>query len=86
VRSKLVHGSDWPIIALPPLMDLGVRRSWSVMFEPNWMRRDIQIKQHLGFDDAYWRRAAEVLRLPRRAAAAGEAAPAGAVAAPAAAS
>jgi predicted TIM-barrel fold metal-dependent hydrolase len=63
VRSKLVHGSDWPIIALPPLMELGIRRSFAAMRERNWMRRDVLIKQQLGFDDAYWRRGAEVLRL-----------------------
>jgi hypothetical protein len=34
------------------------------MREPNWMQRDVLIKQHLGFDDAYWRRAAQVLRMP----------------------
>ena len=65
VRAKLLHGSDWPIIALPPAMELGVGRSLRAMGERNWMRRDVLIKQQLGFDDAYWRRAATVLRLPR---------------------
>ena len=65
VREKLVHGSDWPIPALPPVMSLTWRQSAGVMRESNWMRRDVLIKQHLGFDDAYWRRAAKVLRLPR---------------------
>src|SRR3954462_15838447 len=27
VRSKLVHGSDWPIRPVPPLMELGIRRT-----------------------------------------------------------
>jgi predicted TIM-barrel fold metal-dependent hydrolase len=67
VRAKLVHGSDWPIIALPPLLELGVAKSLAAMNEPNWMRRDVLIKQQLGFDDAYWRRGAEVLRLGERA-------------------
>jgi hypothetical protein len=40
----------------------------SAMVQRNWMRRDVLIKQQLGFDDAYWRRAAEVLRLSERAA------------------
>ncbi len=65
VRAKLVHGSDWPIIALPPVTELGIRKSLANMRERNWIRRDVLIKQQLGFDDAYWRRAAEVLRLPR---------------------
>jgi predicted TIM-barrel fold metal-dependent hydrolase len=64
VRAKLVHGSDWPIIALPPLRRLGLRKSMSLLFrEVNWMRRDVRIKQELGFDDAYWQRAAPLLRL-----------------------
>ena len=65
VREKLVHGSDWPIPALPPVMNLNWRDSLAVMGEGNWMRRDVLIKQRLGFDDAYWHRAARVLRLPR---------------------
>jgi hypothetical protein len=60
-----VHGSDWPIIALPPVTELGIGKSLATMGERNWMRRDVLIKQQLGFDDAYWRRAAQVLRLPR---------------------
>src|SRR5687767_10539767 len=43
VRSKLVHGSDWPIIALPPLMELKPRQSIGVFLEPNWMRRDVMV-------------------------------------------
>jgi hypothetical protein len=30
--------------------------------EPNWLRRDVLIKKRLGFDDAYWQRAGQVLR------------------------
>jgi predicted TIM-barrel fold metal-dependent hydrolase len=64
VRGKLIHGSDWPIIALPPMSRLGWRKSMSLLFrEQNWMRRDVRIKQELGFDEAYWQRAATVLRL-----------------------
>ena len=63
VREKLVHGSDWPIPALPPVMSLNWRESLTVMRESNWMRRDVLIKERLGFDDAYWHRAAKVLRM-----------------------
>lgn len=64
VRSKLLHGSDWPIISLPPPRRVGWSRGWTLMREPNWMRRDLLIKRRLGFDDDYWHRAAKVLRLP----------------------
>jgi uncharacterized protein len=63
VRSKLVHGSDWPILPVPPVMDLGIRRTTALMFDRNWLRRDCRIKEELGFEDAYWHRAAKVLRL-----------------------
>lgn len=63
VREKLVHGSDWPIPAVPPVRQIGLRASWAAMREKNWMRRDVRIKEALGFDDAYWRRGAKVLRL-----------------------
>ena len=65
VRRKLVHGSDWPIIALPSPGRLGWAEAWRLLrHEHNWMRRDVLIKQRLGFDEAYWRRAATILRLP----------------------
>lgn len=63
VRRKLLHGSDWPIIPLPPAMELGVFPALALLREPNWLRRDCLIKQQLGFDDAYWNRAAAVLKL-----------------------
>ena len=65
VRDKLVHGSDWPIIAVPPVMDVGWRETFALMGERNWMRRDVLIKKKLDFDEAYWRRASKILRLPR---------------------
>lgn len=68
VREKLVHGSDWPILPVPPLR-AGVEGLWSSWREPNWIRRDILIKQRLGFDDAYWHRAAKVLGVANRYAA-----------------
>jgi predicted TIM-barrel fold metal-dependent hydrolase len=64
VRSKLLHGSDWPIIAVPPVMDCGLRCALTLMRDANWMRRDVRIKDRLGFDEAYWHRAAQVLRMP----------------------
>jgi predicted TIM-barrel fold metal-dependent hydrolase len=67
VRRKLVHGSDSPIIPLPPLR-IGWRRSWELLSnESNWLRRDVLIKRALGFDEDYWRRAANILRLPQGA-------------------
>jgi predicted TIM-barrel fold metal-dependent hydrolase len=66
VRRKLVHGSDWPIIALPPISRLGVGCCFDMLAEGNWMLRDILIKQKLGFDADYWRRAGTLLRLTTR--------------------
>ncbi|MDB5295203.1 MAG: metal-dependent hydrolase superfamily protein [Phycisphaerales bacterium] len=64
VRQKLVHGSDWPVPAVPPATRLPLRQTVAALRERNWMRRDVMIKEALGFDAAYWRRAAEVLKLP----------------------
>jgi predicted TIM-barrel fold metal-dependent hydrolase len=64
VRNKLIHGSDWPIISLPPPLRVGFGASWSLMKDRNWLRRDVLIKQKMGvFNDAYWHRAAKVLRM-----------------------
>jgi predicted TIM-barrel fold metal-dependent hydrolase len=62
VREKLVHGSDWPIIAIPPVGQIDVGTSIRLLRDPNWLRRDVRIKQQLDFDDAYWHRAGKVLR------------------------
>ncbi len=75
VRGKLVHGSDWPIVAVPPLRAGPLKALRLLATEGNWMRRDVLIKRALGFDDAYWHRAATLLRLPpegRASTAAGE--------------
>jgi predicted TIM-barrel fold metal-dependent hydrolase len=65
VRAKLVHGSDWPIMALPPVHLIGLPETISLLLsELNWMRRDVLIKQKLGFDEAYWHRGATLLRIP----------------------
>ena len=63
VRQKLVHGSDWPIISIPPIFRVGFLQAMELMRDPNWMRRDIAIKRELGFDDEYWQRGAKVLNL-----------------------
>jgi hypothetical protein len=63
VRSKLVHGSDWPILPLPPVRHTGVVGALSLLRERNWMRRDALVKQRLGLDADYWTRAARLLRV-----------------------
>jgi uncharacterized protein len=66
VRAKLVHGSDWPILPLPPLRRTGVRAGVACMRETNWMKRDALIKQRLGLvEDDYWMRAGRLLRVRR---------------------
>jgi len=67
IRRKLVHGSDWPIMPLPPPARLGWGPAWRLMGERNWMRRDVLIKQKMGLDEAYWQRAGKILRLKREA-------------------
>ena len=64
LRSKLVHGSDWPIVPLPPWQRIGWRKALGLLREKNWMRRDVLAKRALGFDQAYWQRAGTILRLP----------------------
>ena len=66
VREKLVHGSDWPILPIPPLRHTGLGGSLAAWREGNWIRRDVKIKERMGFDDAYWHRAAKVLRVDKR--------------------
>lgn len=63
VRAKIIHGSDWPVIPLPNPMRMGASRSFEMLDEPNWLRRDIRIKQSLGFTDTDFARGASVLRL-----------------------
>lgn len=63
VANKLLHGSDWPIIPVPPLK-VGFVESARLLADRNWLRRDVKIKQAMGFDSDYWLRAAKVLRLP----------------------
>ena len=61
VRDKLVHGSDWPILPVPPVRHVGAGGALGAWREGNWVRRDVKIKERIGMDDAYWRRAAKVL-------------------------
>ena len=30
VREKIVHGSDWPILPVPPTFSLGIGASWTI--------------------------------------------------------
>ena len=63
-RTKLVHGSDWPILPIPPAKTIGWRASRDAMREMNWIRRDVLIKQQIaGLEDDYWTRGAKVLGL-----------------------
>ena len=62
VRAKLVHGSDWPILPLPPVRHTGVVAGLSLLREKNWMRRDALVKQRLGLEGEYWTRAGRLLR------------------------
>jgi predicted TIM-barrel fold metal-dependent hydrolase len=63
VRQKLVHGSDWPILPIPPGRVGWFAASRLLWKENNWLQRDILAKRALGFDEAYWQRAAKILRL-----------------------
>lgn len=63
VRQKLVHGSDWPVMPWPPRRIGWLKAAGLLLTEGNWMRRDVLTKQALGFDEAYWHRAASLLRL-----------------------
>lgn len=64
VAAKIIHGSDWPILPVPPATIIGLPAAAETLLEMNWLRRDVLIKQKLGFDQTYWHRAAKVLRLP----------------------
>ncbi len=70
VRAKLIHGSDWPLPPIPPVLRVGLARAWALSRDTNWLRRDMEIKRAIGLDDAYFRRASTLLRLPQRAPAA----------------
>ena len=54
---------DWPVIVLPSPGRVGWGAAMRFMRDRNWIRRDGAIKRHMGFDDAYFQRAATVLKL-----------------------
>ena len=63
VRSKLVHGSDWPIPPIPMPSNHGWRGAAALLRERNALRRDVTIKRELGLTEPeYWSRAATLLR------------------------
>lgn len=62
LRSKLVHGSDWPILPVPPAR-MGFQRAFELWGDENWLRRDVEIKRELGLERDYWLRASKVLRV-----------------------
>ncbi len=63
VRSKIIHGSDWPVLPVPHPVRLGVGKTFELLDEPNWLKRDIRIKQALGFTDEDFVRGSRVLRV-----------------------
>src|SRR5262249_5295322 len=64
VRRKTVHGSDWPVISIPPLR-VGLRTALRLLMTTgNWVRRDVLTKRALGFDDEYFHRLDKLLRIP----------------------
>jgi len=59
---KTVHGSDWPVVSIPPFQ-MGVPEALRLLLtERNWMRRDVLAKRALGFDDQFFHRAGTLLR------------------------
>lgn len=59
VRSKLVHGSDWPIPPIPMPRHHGWRGAATLLRDRNALRRDVRIKRALGLTEPeYWERAA----------------------------
>jgi predicted TIM-barrel fold metal-dependent hydrolase len=62
VMRKLVHGSDWPVVSIPPLR-VGVVEAMRLMLtQRNWLRRDVLAKRALGFDDEFFHRGGTLLR------------------------
>ena len=65
VRTKVVHGSDWPILPVPPATKVGLVAAVDLWSERNWIKRDVEIKRTLGFDADYWNRAGKLLLMDR---------------------
>jgi uncharacterized protein len=63
IRQKLIHGSDWPILPLPNPMEHPLRLACRFLCQQSWIQRDILIKRALGFEAAYWDRAARLFNV-----------------------
>ena len=61
--SRLIHGSDWPILPIPYPRRVGWPETFQMMSEMNWMKRDVLAKKAMDFDADYWHRGAKVLGL-----------------------
>lgn len=66
VRQKIIHGSDWPVLPIPPLGRLGGDKTFELLDESNWLKRDILIKEALGLDETDLCRGATILRIDQR--------------------
>jgi len=63
---KLVHGSDFPIPAVPRMFRRRLGTSYAaVITEENWIDRDYVLKRSLGLPDQVFTRAGDLLRVPR---------------------
>ena len=54
IRRKLVHGSDWPVPSSPVVGRMGIGEMVEALREPNWLKRDLQVKRAIGLDDEYF--------------------------------
>jgi uncharacterized protein len=63
IRDRTLYGSDFPVPASPVYFAgrLGARRTWRLQRIRNPLRRDLEIKRSLGYDDASETRATRVL-------------------------
>jgi hypothetical protein len=62
LMAKVVHGSDWPILPLPHWR-VGPAQMWKLIWDRNWIRRDIGIKRAMGVPEEHFTRGAKLLRL-----------------------
>ncbi len=68
LQAKLIWGSDYPIPVLTALFWRHLSRAERkcLATNPSWIERDLQLKRALGFDNAVFTRAAQLLSLPER--------------------
>jgi predicted TIM-barrel fold metal-dependent hydrolase len=66
LKKKLVHGSDWPIVPVPPFSQLRLDEIVELWRERNWIRRDVLIKQQMGFGEDHFTRLWNLLSTARR--------------------